>query len=195
MKRTIVTLCFLALTAINLFSQKSDSNPPVAIDSGYIVVDGGKLFYETAGKGENIVLLHDGMVSLEVWDEQFPLLAKSYRVVRYDRRTYGKSSDPQAPYNRGGHMNPAEVLVDPQKTIHYFVWEDPYEMYSENIAAKEKVGKILEGYNHSYKDGLNKPPDRPAVTEKRKMPLSFFNSIPLLFPAPGMFMTAWVEHT
>jgi 3-oxoadipate enol-lactonase len=224
MKRTMVTLCLLALTAMNLFSQKSDSSFSVTVDSGYINVDGGKLFYEIAGAGENIVLLHDGMVNLQVWDEQFHVLAKSYRVVRYDRRTYGKSSDPQAPYsdiedlnqvfiqlkidkaivfgmssggglaidftlkypgkvsglvlvgavvggygysahmfNRGGHMNPAEVLADPQKTIHYFIWEDPYEMYSGNIAAKEKVGKILEGYNHSYKDGLKQPPERLAV--------------------------------
>ena len=99
MKRTIVTLCLLALTAINLFSQKSDSNSSVAVDTGYINVDGGKLFYEMTGKGENIVLLHDGMVDREIWDEQFPVLARNYRVVRYDRRTYGKSSDPQAPYS------------------------------------------------------------------------------------------------
>jgi pimeloyl-ACP methyl ester carboxylesterase len=224
MKRLIVTICLLALTAMNLFAQKPDGSSFITVDSGYITVDSGKLFYETAGKGENIVLLHDGMVSLEVWDEQFLVLAKNYRVVRYDRRTFGKSSDPQAPYsdiedlnqifiqlkidkaiifgmssggglaidftlkypskvsalvlvgsvvsgygysahmfNRGGHMNRAEILADPQKTIHYFIWEDPYEMYSENIAAKEKVGKILEGYNHSYKDGLKKQPDRPAL--------------------------------
>jgi len=224
MKRVTVTLCFLAFTAINLFSQKSGSKSSVAVDSGYINVDGGKLFYEMTGKGENIVLLHDGMVDREIWDEQFPVLAKNYRVARYDRRNYGKSSDPQAPYsdiedlnqvfiqlkidkaiifgmssggglaidftlkypgkvsalvlvgavvsgygysshmfNRGGHMNPAEVLADLQKTIQYFVWEDPYEIYSENIKAKEKVEKLVKANLHEEKGGFKKPPDRQAA--------------------------------
>jgi pimeloyl-ACP methyl ester carboxylesterase len=56
----------------------------VSVDTGYVLVDGGKLFYELAGNGMNIVLLHDGMVNREIWNEQFPLLAKTYRVVRYD---------------------------------------------------------------------------------------------------------------
>jgi hypothetical protein len=99
MKRTTIIICLLALAAINLFAQKTDNDSPITVDSGYINVDGGKLFYEIAGKGENIVLLHDGMVHREIWDEQFPVLARNYRVVRYDRRTYGKSSDPQAPYS------------------------------------------------------------------------------------------------
>jgi 3-oxoadipate enol-lactonase len=224
MKRTMVAVYFLALTASNLFAQKIDSNSSVSVDSGYINVDGGTLFYESAGNGENIVLLHDGMVNRKIWDEQFPVLAKNYRVIRYDRRTYGKSSDPQAPYsdiedlneifiqlkidkavifgmssgvglaidftlkypgkvsglvlvgavvsgygysahmfNRGGHMNPAEVLADPQKTIHYFIWEDPYEIYYENIKAKEKVAKLLESSLHRAKGGYNKQPERPAV--------------------------------
>ena len=105
MKRTLVTLCLLALTASNLFSQKTSGNLTLPVDTGYINVDGGKLFYEMTGKGENIVLLHDGMVNREIWDEQFPVLARNYRVVRYDRRTYGKSSDPQAPYSDVEDLN------------------------------------------------------------------------------------------
>ena len=224
MKKLVLISCLLVLTATNLFSQKTENSNSVSVDSGYINVDGGRLFYEIAGKGENIVLLHDGMVNREIWDEQFPVLAKNYRVVRYDRRTYGKSSDPQAPYsdiedldqvfiqlkidkaiifgmssggglaidftlkypgkvsglvlvgavvsgygysahmlNRGGHMDPAEVLADPRKTIQYFIWEDPYEIYSENIKAKETVAKLLENNLHRAKGGYNKQPDRPAA--------------------------------
>jgi hypothetical protein len=62
-------------TVAELFSQQSDVRFSVVKDSGYINVDGGKLFYEIAGQGENIVLLHDGMVNREIWDEQFPVLA------------------------------------------------------------------------------------------------------------------------
>lgn len=53
-------------------------------DTGYVIVDGGRLFYELAGEGRNIVILHDGMVNREIWDDQFPLLAKTFRVVRHE---------------------------------------------------------------------------------------------------------------
>jgi hypothetical protein len=119
MKRTTVTFCLIALTAINLFSQKSESKSSVAVDSGYIIVDGGKLFYETAGKGENIVLLHDGMVHREIWDEQFPVLAKNYQVVRYDRRAYGKSSDPQSLYSDIEDLNQVFIQLKIDKATVY----------------------------------------------------------------------------
>lgn len=224
MKRATVILFLIAFTAVKLFSQKPDTNAARAVESGFINVDGGKLFYEATGEGENIVLLHDGMVHREIWDEQFPVLAKSYRVVRYDRRAYGKSSDPGAPYShiedlnqlfiqlkidkaiifgmssggglaidftlkypakvsalilvgavvsgygyspfmftRGGHLKSIKELSDPQKAIKYMVWEDPYEIYSENTRVKEKVAKLLETNQHQETVRYVKPAERPAA--------------------------------
>jgi len=221
MKKMMITCLMISLTLMNMSAQSID----IKVDSSYINVDGGKLFYEIAGKGENIVLLHDGMVNREIWDEQFPLLAKYYRVVRYDRRGYGKSSDPQAPYSdiddlnelfvslnidrailfgmssgggcvidftlkfpgkvksiilvgavvggygytshmisRGGHLKSPEAMADPGKAASYFVWEDPYEIYSENIAAKNKVAEILRRNIHRpFNSQYYKPPDRIAA--------------------------------
>jgi hypothetical protein len=86
MKKVILIQVFKSLILFISLGQNTD----LKIDSGFIEVDNGKLYYEMAGNGENIVLLHDGMVSNEIWDYQFPLLAKYYRVTRYDRRGYGK---------------------------------------------------------------------------------------------------------
>ena len=105
MKRALVIVFLLVLISSNSFSQKSDGSFSVDADSGYINVDGGKLFYETAGKGEYIVLLHDGILHHEIWDAQFPVLAEKYRVVRYDRRGYGKSFSPQAPFSHIDDLN------------------------------------------------------------------------------------------
>jgi pimeloyl-ACP methyl ester carboxylesterase len=62
------------------------------ISSGYIDVDNGKVFYETAGSGPVLVFIHDGLIHREVWDNQFSFFSKNYKVVRYDRRGFGKSS-------------------------------------------------------------------------------------------------------
>lgn len=53
----------------------------------------GTLYYETAGDGEPIVLIHAGIANLNLWDAQWQALAQQYRVVRYDMRGYGRSAD------------------------------------------------------------------------------------------------------
>ena len=39
--------------------------------SGYLEVSDGKLYYEVAGEGEWIVLVHDGNLHSVTWDEQW----------------------------------------------------------------------------------------------------------------------------
>ena len=43
---------------------------------------------------------------------------------------------------RGGHFDP-QKMTDPAKVNEYFIKDDPYEIYSENTAAKDKVMKLL----------------------------------------------------
>lgn len=60
---------------------------------------GGKLWYEAKGQGSPIVFLHDGLVSSAGWDGPFEKLADSFRVIRYDRRGFGRSEPPKGPYS------------------------------------------------------------------------------------------------
>ncbi len=63
-------------------------------------VDGGQIYYETCGKGpQAIVLIHDGVVNSASFDDMWPILCRDFRVVRYDRRGYGKSPAAKAPYS------------------------------------------------------------------------------------------------
>ncbi|MCF3144916.1 alpha/beta fold hydrolase [Streptomyces platensis] len=63
------------------------------IDNGIVPVDEGELFYETAGSGPAVVLLHGGMLDQHMWDEQFTWLVNSgLRAIRYDARGHGLSS-------------------------------------------------------------------------------------------------------
>ncbi|MFC1548111.1 alpha/beta fold hydrolase [Candidatus Neomarinimicrobiota bacterium] len=66
---------------------------------GFIEVDGGQLYYEVAGEGETIIMLHDGLLHRETWNLQFDDLAKDHRVIRYDRRGYGKSPTPEESFS------------------------------------------------------------------------------------------------
>ena len=67
-------------------------------DSGFIEVDGGRLYFEADGSGHPLVLVHAGIANLRMWDAQVPLLAEHYRVIRYDTRGYGQSETEQVEF-------------------------------------------------------------------------------------------------
>ena len=60
-------------------------------ESGYVEVDGGRLYYEVQGSGEPLLFIHGGLGSLRMWDGQVPLFAEHFRVIRYDTRGFGRS--------------------------------------------------------------------------------------------------------
>ncbi|HZZ70064.1 MAG TPA: alpha/beta hydrolase [Phenylobacterium sp.] len=76
-----------------------------AARAAMVDVDGGQIYYETCGSGpQAIVLIHDGVVNSASFDEMWPILCKDFRVVRYDRRGYGKSPAAKAPYSPQGDL-------------------------------------------------------------------------------------------
>ncbi len=77
--------------------------PPVEvapeIETGIARFGQSEIYYEIAGSGEpTIVLLHGGMLDCRMWDEQFELLAKTHRVLRYDADAHGNSTLPPDAY-------------------------------------------------------------------------------------------------
>jgi non-heme chloroperoxidase len=58
------------------------------------------LYYEDHGSGAPVVLIHGYPLSGASWEKQIPvLLAAGHRVITYDRRGFGKSSQPTTGYN------------------------------------------------------------------------------------------------
>ena len=66
------------------------------IENGYASVNGINLYYETAGKGRPVLLIHGMGLDCRMWNDQFSELAKHYHVIRYDLRGFGKSSLPSS---------------------------------------------------------------------------------------------------
>ncbi len=57
----------------------------------FINVNDAEIYYESAGTGENVVLVHAGIADSRMWDPQFDVLARQFHVVRYDMRGFGQS--------------------------------------------------------------------------------------------------------
>jgi non-heme chloroperoxidase len=58
------------------------------------------IYYEDHGAGAPVVLIHGYPLSGRAWDKQVPVLLRAgRRVITYDRRGFGKSSQPAAGYD------------------------------------------------------------------------------------------------
>lgn len=223
MKRVVKV--FLTLLIVCGFAYSQQDMGKVKIDkSGYLNVGDDKIFYEIAGKGPVIVFLHDGTVHSEIWDAQFSFFSQNHKVIRYDRRGYGKSSPATGKYSNvedlkglfdllnidnacligmsaGGRISIDFTLKYPEKvnslilvgavvngfsfTEHFdsrggrlpsdisdmeqlrafIASEDPYTIYVENKAARERVKQLTLNYPFRNKDSIsmdNIPSNKPS---------------------------------
>ena len=69
----------------------SASSVAIEPDTGRVRVPGSTLFYESAGTGSPVILLHGGNLDRRMWDAEFGALQRTHRVIRYDARGYGRS--------------------------------------------------------------------------------------------------------
>jgi 3-oxoadipate enol-lactonase len=97
MKRIHSLLLIGCLTMVACGSGTRQSN----VKTGYAEINGTKLYYEVAGKGEPIVFIHGNFGDHRHWDFQFVPLSAKFKVIRYDLRGFGKSALPNSeePYS------------------------------------------------------------------------------------------------
>jgi non-heme chloroperoxidase len=71
------------------------------------------LYYEDHGSGRPIVLIHGFPLNGASWEKQVPvLLDAGYRVITYDRRGFGKSSQPVIGYDYDTFAADLKTLID-----------------------------------------------------------------------------------
>ena len=71
-----------------------------------------ELYYEDHGTGKPVVLIHGYPLSGASWEKQVPaLLSAGYRVITYDRRGFGRSSQPTDGYNYDTFASDLRQLV------------------------------------------------------------------------------------
>ncbi|MFZ1996174.1 MAG: alpha/beta hydrolase [Solirubrobacteraceae bacterium] len=72
-----------------------------------------ELYYEDHGTGPAVVLIHGYPLSGRAWDRQVPaLLEAGHRVITYDRRGFGKSSQPTTGYDYDTFTADLAALMD-----------------------------------------------------------------------------------
>ena len=74
---------------------------------------GTEVYYEDHGSGQPVVLIHGYPLDGHSWEKQLPVLLEAgKRVITYDRRGYGRSSQPTTGYDYDTFSADLKALVD-----------------------------------------------------------------------------------
>jgi non-heme chloroperoxidase len=72
-----------------------------------------EIYYEDHGSGQPVVLIHGYPLNADSWERQeAALLPAGYRVIRYDRRGFGRSSKPTVGYDYDTFAADLRVLLE-----------------------------------------------------------------------------------
>ncbi|MCE5175113.1 MAG: alpha/beta hydrolase [Bacteroidales bacterium] len=121
------------------------------------------LYYEEAGQGEPLILLHEQTLDCRMWDDVFYKLAKHFRVIRYDLRGYGKSGSPESGYGYL-HADDLKNLMDGMgiKKAHFaglalggMALADFVALYPERVI----TATMTSGALSDFPDRTQMPPD------------------------------------
>src|ERR1044071_8179156 len=89
------------------YARRDMSTPQ--IKSGFANIDNARIYYETAGEGIPFVMIHAGVADSRQWNNEFAEFSRSYQVIRYDMRGYGKSEPVEGEFS---HMGDLVSLLD-----------------------------------------------------------------------------------
>jgi pimeloyl-ACP methyl ester carboxylesterase len=71
---------------------QSKGQQPRPVDSGYVPVNGIKIYYEVYGEGRPIVLLHGAFYTIQMnWGQLIPELSKTRKVIAIELQGHGHS--------------------------------------------------------------------------------------------------------
>lgn len=85
----------------------------------YAEVNGTRLYFEVAGSGHPMILIHGFTLDNRMWDDQFDTFALHYRVIRFDVRGFGKSALPTSEsYSYAADL---KALIDHLGILHAYV--------------------------------------------------------------------------
>ena len=81
--------------------------------SGYAEVNGLHMYYEMCGEGSPLVLLHGGMLTIELnFASLIPTLAGRHHVIGVEMQGHGRTADIDRPITPAGSASDVVGLLD-----------------------------------------------------------------------------------
>ena len=152
-------------------------------------VNGARLYFQDEGSGHPLVLIHGWPMSARMWDDQARVLSRYYRVIRYDRRGFGRS--PGTPWKEGSAEHD---LADLEALLRYLGISKTYVLghsaggsvaIAFTLAHPEQVDALI--LHGAVPDGIVLPENGPFAQH---------DSVRALLQSQGMpgVRRAWLAH-
>jgi non-heme chloroperoxidase len=128
-----------------------------------------EIYYEDHGAGKPVVLIHGWPLSGASWEKQVPVfLNAGYRVITYDRRGFGKSSQPMSGYDYdtfAEDLNNLMLKLDLHNTVlvGFSMGGGEIARYLGKYGSK-RVERVV--FLSSVPPFLLKTPDNPSGVDK-----------------------------
>jgi pimeloyl-ACP methyl ester carboxylesterase len=114
-RRTVLALAAAALTSTLIPATKAQqgaSAMPTPTKSGYVPVEGGKVYYATYGAGAPLVLLHGGLMTIETFGPVLDHFAAHRQVIAIEAQGHGRTGPLDRPMSfKAMAADVAEVLT------------------------------------------------------------------------------------
>jgi 3-oxoadipate enol-lactonase len=123
--------------------------------TGFLDIDGARIYYEELGEGPCVILNHGFALDRRMWDMQFRAFASQFRVVRYDLRGFGKSDLPVGSYSTVDDLDTIMVRLDIEKacligsSLSGSLAIEFALTWPERVTGLVLAGSNLRGYSHS----------------------------------------------
>ena len=194
MKSICITTCILLAISIPGFGQTPIIYGSNAQAGKYIDINDIKIYYETYGEGEPLLLLHGNGGSIENFFLQIPEFSKYFKVIALDSRAQGRSTDSDKEISYSLMASDMAALIDKLNlgSVDVVGWSDGGIIGIElAYAYPDKIKKLVTiGANYSTKnyeannDHIRMDSQDTLVIRSRKIAEKYKNTLERLSPNP-----------
>jgi pimeloyl-ACP methyl ester carboxylesterase len=190
---------YIAVWILLAISIPGTSQTPIIYGSNeqagkYIDINDIRVYYETYGVGEPLLLLHGNGGSIENFFMQIPEFSKYFKVIALDSRAQGRSTDSDKEISYALMATDMAALIDKLNlgSVYVIGWSDGGIIGIElAYAFPDKVKKLVTiGANYSNKnfeahgDNTRMDAQDTLVIGSRKLAEKYRNTLERLSPNP-----------
>ena len=145
--------------------------------SGVVTLPDGTVPYEIQGNGTPVVLIHGWTQNMNIWDEQVPVFARHFRVIRYDVRGFGRST---------GHVDQTAQASDLAALL------DSLKIPSASLVGLSMGADIALNFTVNYPDRVRAlvlygaPPVQGFSVAPPPSFMALFESLPVIAKTHGL---------
>jgi pimeloyl-ACP methyl ester carboxylesterase len=193
-KANYIIVSILLVVSINVFPQAIINYGSNEQAGKYVDINDIRIYCETYGEGEPLLLLHGNGGSIENFIKQIPEFSKYYKVIAVDSRAQGRSTDSDKEITYALMASDMAALIDTLKlgSVNVVGWSDGGIIGLElAYAYPDKVKKLVAvGANYSNKnyiapsDHIRMDAKDTLVIRSHKLAQKYKNTLERLSPNP-----------